>query len=81
MSIGTGIVLIVIGAILTFALNIDVGWVDLRLVGEILMAAGVIVVIIGIVLIARKRRSTITTRSDGVEGTRVDRIDRTDDID
>jgi hypothetical protein len=33
------------------------------------------------VLIARKRRSTITTRSDGVEGTRVDRIDRTDDID
>jgi len=35
MSIGTGIVLFVIGAILTFALNFETGWLNLDLVGWI----------------------------------------------
>jgi len=55
MSIGLGIVLIVIGAILTFALNFSVDWVDLDLIGWILMVAGAIVVIIGLVLLATRR--------------------------
>lgn len=39
MSIGTGIVLFVIGAILVFAVNVEVTWVNLDMVGYILMGA------------------------------------------
>ena len=35
MSIGTGIVLFVIGAILAFAVNVEVEWINLDLVGYI----------------------------------------------
>ncbi|WP_308465183.1 DUF6458 family protein [Rathayibacter soli] len=75
MSIGTGIVLFVIGAILTFALNIQVAWIDLHLVGYIFMGAGVVVFIIGIILVSRHRRATTTSRSavDPVDGARVTR--------
>jgi len=63
MSIGTGIVLFVIGAILTFALNFETEFINLDLVGYILMGAGVIVFIIGLVLMLRKRSSTTTVTS------------------
>jgi hypothetical protein len=82
MSIGGGIALIVIGAILTFALNVTVGWINLQLVGDILMVAGVIIVIIGIILTVRKRRSVVTTRQsvDPQAGQRYDTVDRQDDV-
>lgn len=80
MSLGAGILLIVIGAILTFALNFTVDWIDLNLVGYILMAAGVVIVIIGIVLIARKRQTVITNRTvDPAGQERIDRTERRDD--
>ena len=41
MGIGVGIFLIIVGAILTFALQVTVAGVDLRVVGWILMLAGV----------------------------------------
>jgi uncharacterized protein DUF6458 len=70
MSIGTGIVLFVIGAILVFALNFETGFINLDLVGYILMGAGLIVFIIGLVLMMRRRESVSTVRSgvdaDGV---------------
>lgn len=66
MSIGTGIVLFVIGAILTFALNVQLDWIDLDLVGYLLMGAGFIVFLIGIILLARKRQS-VTTVQSGVD--------------
>src|SRR5690606_13858156 len=74
MSIGLGIFLFVIGAILTFALNVQVDWVDLSLVGYLLMGAGVIVTIIGIALLVRRRQSVTTVRSDvdPATGARVD---------
>ncbi len=62
MSLGLGIFLVVVGAILVYALNITVDWVDLDLVGYILMGAGAVVIIIGIVLLTRKRTSVSTTR-------------------
>jgi membrane-bound ClpP family serine protease len=69
MSIGSGIFLFVVGAILAFALNLEVAWVDLNLVGYLLMAAGAIIFVIGLVLAARKRESTTTVRSGtGVNG-------------
>jgi membrane-bound ClpP family serine protease len=75
MSLGTGIVLLVIGAILAFALNIQVTWIDLHLVGYILMVAGVVGIILGIVLMARRRRTVSTSRTgiDPATGQRVDR--------
>ncbi len=81
MSIGTGIVLIVIGAILVFALNIDLTWVDLDLVGYILMGAGVVVLVLGLILLTRRRRVDSVSRTlDPVAGERVtERSSRTDD--
>ncbi|MFJ6679334.1 DUF6458 family protein [Microbacterium sp. NPDC091382] len=74
MSIGSGIVLFVIGAILAFAVNVDVQYVDLNLIGYILMAAGVVVFLIGLVLVLRRRSSESTVRTvDPVAGERVTR--------
>ncbi|WP_457098715.1 DUF6458 family protein [Microbacterium sp. P5_E9] len=75
MSIGAGIVLFVIGAILAFALNVQVDWVNIQLVGYILMGAGLVVALIGIVLLARRRRTEVVTRSavDPVANERVTR--------
>ncbi len=66
MSIGTGIVLFVIGAVLTFGLNVQAGWINLDLVGYIFMGAGLVVFIVGMVFMMRKRQS-ITTVSNGVD--------------
>lgn len=63
MSIGTGVVLFVIGAILTFAVNVEVEWVNLDLVGYILMGAGVVVFLVGLVLLARRRRADTVTHT------------------
>jgi len=82
MSIGTGIVLFVIGAILTFALNFETQFIDLDLVGYILMGAGVVVLIIGLVLLARRRQAVTTSRTgtDSVTGERVQqRVTEVDD--
>jgi len=63
MSIGTGIALFVIGAILVFAVNVEVPWIDLDMVGYILMGAGVVVFLIGIILLARRRRTDTVSRT------------------
>jgi Na+/proline symporter len=72
MSIGTGIVLFVIGAVLAFAINLQNSVVDLHLIGYILMGAGVVVFILGLVFMLRKRQSTTTVRSGvGANGEQV----------
>lgn len=62
MSIGSGIVLIVIGAILGFAINVTPSWIDLHTVGGILIGAGVVVLIFGIIAMTRKRETVETVR-------------------
>jgi hypothetical protein len=82
MSIGTGVVLFVIGAILVFALNFETEVVNLDMVGYILMGAGFIVFVIGLVLLARRRQAVTTARSgtDSVTGERVEqRVTEVDD--
>ncbi|MGN8024641.1 DUF6458 family protein [Microbacterium sp. 22242] len=65
MGIGTGIVLFVIGAILEFALNVQVSWIDLHLVGYILMIAGVVVFLISLILLlVRRRRPPVASTDD-----------------
>ena len=76
MGIGTGIALIVIGAILVFALNIDTGgFVDLDLIGYILMGAGALVFLISLVFVTRSRRTETVDRTsvDPATGERVTR--------
>ena len=77
MSIGAGIFLFVIGAILVFAVNVDTSqFIDLHLVGYILMGAGVVVFLIGIVLLFRRRSTEqITHTVDPVAGERVTRTE------
>ena len=75
MSIGAGIVLFAIGAILAFAVNVQVDWVNLDMIGYILMAAGAVVFILGLVLMMRRRQTDHVTRTsvDPVAGERVTR--------
>lgn len=76
MGIGSGIALFVIGAVLAFAINVDLGGaVDLSLIGYILMGAGVVVFLISLVLMMRRRQAVSTTRSavDPANGEQVTR--------
>jgi ABC-type lipoprotein release transport system permease subunit len=63
MTYGGSIALIVIGAILRFAISYSPSGIDLQLVGVILMIAGVVGLIISLVWMFGRRRRTVTTRS------------------
>ncbi|WP_067481549.1 DUF6458 family protein [Actinomadura hibisca] len=56
MTIGGSIALIIIGAILAYAVEFDISGLDIRLVGVILMVGGLIGLVIGIVRIVSTRR-------------------------
>ncbi|GAA1653653.1 DUF6458 family protein [Microbacterium flavum] len=73
MSIGAGIALFVIGAILVFAVNVDTSqFVDLDLIGYILMGAGALVFLIGLIFMFRRRSTAQVTRTvDPVGGERI----------
>jgi hypothetical protein len=75
MSIGTGAVLFVIGAILAFAVHVSVGFISLGTVGYILMVAGIVVFVVGLLLAFRGRRSVSTTQT-GVDPTSGQRVTR-----
>ncbi|MBC7725540.1 MAG: hypothetical protein H7146_12490 [Burkholderiaceae bacterium] len=69
MGIGSGIFLFVVGAIMAFALNFDVPWINLDLVGYLLMGAGALIFLISLVMVARKRSSSSTVRQVDNGGT------------
>lgn len=62
MGIGVSIVLIAIGAILTFALNVTVSGVNLDIIGIILMCVGGVglIIALGFLASARPRRGVVT---------------------
>ncbi|MDO8308674.1 MAG: DUF6458 family protein [Actinomycetota bacterium] len=60
MGIGFSIFLLAVGAILAFAVNATVAGLDISIVGWILMAAGVIGLILTMVVLAPRRRRTVT---------------------
>ena len=75
MSIGFGIFLFAVGAILAYAVNVSLDWIELSTIGFILMGAGAVTTIIGVALLAR-RRSAVSTehrRTDPVSGDSVTR--------
>ena len=57
MGIGIGIVLIVIGAILLFALNVNLPFVTDDTLGIILIVAGILALILSLVLNAQRTRT------------------------
>ena len=61
MRLGTGIVLIAIGAILTWAVNAQVSGVNLQVVGWILMAVGALGVVLELAVWAPRRRRVVQT--------------------
>jgi multidrug resistance efflux pump len=80
MYIGVGIFLIVVGAILTFALNVSVGAVNLDVIGWICMAAGVVAILLSLVLANRTTTrggysSRRVTHTDPSTGSRVEDVD------
>ena len=58
MGIGLGIFLIVVGAILAFAVRDNLDAVDLTMVGYICLAAGVVALIVAIVMNSQRNNST-----------------------
>lgn len=67
MGMGSGIVLFVLGAILTFALNIEVEWIDLTMVGYLLMGAGFIIFLISLIMYSRRRATRAGEPMDPLE--------------
>jgi uncharacterized membrane protein HdeD (DUF308 family) len=57
MGIGVGIVLIVIGAILLFALNVDMPFVSDDTLGIILIVAGALALILALIMQAQRTRT------------------------
>jgi hypothetical protein len=63
MGIGASVFMIALGAIITFAFNIRVGWLDLDVVGWVLMAAGALGLIMTLTVFSGRRRTTVVDQS------------------
>ena len=59
MTIGSGIGLAALGAVLLFAVEFSISGLDINVVGVILMIAGLAIVVFG--LVGRRRSVTTTT--------------------
>jgi len=77
MYIGLGIFLLVVGAILTFAVSASVSGIDLALIGWILMAGGALAIILSLAMRGRAGggyRSRRVSSTDPATGSRVDEV-------
>ncbi len=63
MRLGTAIVLLALGAILTFALRVDVSGIDLQVVGWILMIAGALGIVLELAVWGPRQRRVTRTDS------------------
>jgi hypothetical protein len=70
MGIGASVFMLAIGAIIAFAFNIRVGWLNLDVVGWVLMAAGAFGLIMSLTMLNRRRTITRQTYT-GVDPSQV----------
>ena len=74
MGIGIGILLIAVGAILTFAVHTTLNGIDIQTVGIILMVVGALGLLIDLVIFAPRRRryarETVADTGEPVSGER-----------
>lgn len=82
MYIGVGIFLIVVGAILTFALNASVDAINLGMIGWICMAGGALAILLSLIMGSRRTAaggggysSRRVSHTDPATGTTVDEVD------
>lgn len=79
MYIGLGIALLVIGAILSFAIGADaVSGINLEMIGWILMAGGILAILLSLVMRGSRTRGYTSRRVSGVDpasGQRYDEVD------
>lgn len=73
MKLGTTIALIVIGAVLSFAVTDSIAGIDLTMVGYICIAGGVLGLILVMLTDNRRRVSETRTAADPATGERVTR--------
>ena len=68
MTIGSGIGLMIVGAILAFGLEPDsIGGVNLQFIGYILMIGGLVGLVIGIAMMSRRAGPRRTSRTEVTE--------------
>jgi hypothetical protein len=60
MALGIGIFLVVVGAILAFAVEASVSGLDIQVVGWICMLAGVLAIVLSLVMNAQRANTTHT---------------------
>lgn len=60
-----GIILFVLGAICRWALEIPIPGMESSTLGTILMVAGAILFLVGVVIALKSRRTVVTSRQDG----------------
>ena len=78
MYIGLGIVLLVIGAALAFALDVNIPGIEDNTLGWILIAAGVLAILLSLAMRGRTRPAGYTTtRSSHVDPASGSRVDET----
>jgi hypothetical protein len=65
VRLGTAIVLLALGAILTFALRVDISGVDLQVVGWILMVVGALGIVLELLVWGPRQRRVIRTDAYG----------------
>ncbi len=58
MGIGVGVLLIVVGAIFAFAVDVDIAALDGYVFGWILILGGVLAIVLGFFMQAQKNRTT-----------------------
>ncbi len=85
MTIGSGIALVILGAILAFGLEADaISGINLQAIGYILMAGGVVGLVLGVVLMSRRSGPRRTRRTEVVEqnetGNGTETVRRTDNV-
>jgi hypothetical protein len=61
MGIGASIFMLAIGAIIAFAFHVRVGWLDLNVVGWVLMVAGAIGLVLTLTVFNKSRRTITRT--------------------
>ncbi|MGL5850217.1 MAG: DUF6458 family protein [Phycicoccus sp.] len=79
MYIGLGIVLLAIGAVLAFALDVDIPGIDDDVLGYILIATGLLAIALSFAVGSRRGdtgySTTRTSQVDPASGSRVERTD------
>ena len=74
MGIGASIFMLAVGAIITFAFNIRVGWLDLDIVGWVLMAAGALGLIMSLTIFSRRRTTVVEQPTTITRPTTTERV-------